>query len=116
MEIVMSKRKITDLTELVIRAREEGAQWWEIKRDLGVPEGKAKAMVKERAPYVHQSSLRWKVAWEVGKLMRQGKTVPEMIAATGTSKNTVYAAMHIMECIEARREGKTPPGKPAWVS
>lgn len=111
----MSKKVRTE-TEQIIRAREEGAPWWKIKQDLKVPEKKAKAVIKEHAPYVYGAVPKVMNAWRMGQMRQRGMTVPQIMKETGFSKNLVYSALHIADCIEARRAGERLPGKPCWVS
>ena len=94
----MTKRKAESLEDTVVKARERGLSWWDIKQQLGVPMKTSQEIVKRVAPIVYPSTLRVRKAWEVGTMLKRGCYEMEHIAKhLGISMTTAYAAKHIWE-------------------
>lgn len=89
----MAKTDAEKLAERVIRAREEGMTWWDIKVKHGMPMTKAKALIRERAPYAVSSSIALDYAWRAFMLKRAGKSIPQIVDELKISKTTVYRAI-----------------------
>ena len=86
------RHRLTEAQEReIVRLRAEGFAWWEIGRKTGVnPETAKHAHARVMRPGYRRWDLTAEERGTILSMRRAGATIPEIVAAVGRAKSTVW--------------------------
>jgi transposase len=95
---------MANVDEKLVRAREEGMSYWDIRGKFGVPMTKAREIVRRVSPEFTFDSMQVRHAAKAAAMYTHGKKTCEEIAKElGISKATAWRAVCLWEHAARRR-------------